>query len=175
MRVFDLRVCLYTLLHSYNNQLTYIIIFSKSKISYLPSVTLLRVFLASSPFSLPRVSYRVLLLCLLLAPYSTRVTRALRAWCSSTHYISSPGAYHRLLYFSKSKSHHSTSHHDTSHDPTGNCIQSQHLYPPLSSFHHLLILYYSTTSLGTYNNQQKHLLLSCIHSDVTYKPFASHI
>lgn len=128
-------------------------------------------------FSPPRLS--CFLACLIAycycAPYSTRATRALRAWCSSTHYISSPGAYHRLLYFSKSKSHHSTSHHDTSHDPTGNCIQSQHLYPPLSSFHHLLILYYSTTSLGTYNNQQKHLLLSCIHSDVTYKPFASHI
>ena len=129
-------------------------------------------------FSPPRLS--CFLACLIAycycAPYSTRATRALRAWCSSTHYVSSPGAYHRLLYFSKSKSHHSTSHHDTSHDdPTGNCIQSQHLYPPLSSFHHLLILYYSTTSLGTYNNQQKHLLLSCIHSDVTYKPFASHI
>ena len=128
-------------------------------------------------FSPPRLS--CFLACLIAycycAPYSTRATRALRAWCSSTHYISSPGAYHRLLYFSKSKSHHSTSHHNTSHDPTGNCIQSQHLYPPLSSFHHLLILYYSTTSLGTYNNQQKHLLLSCIHSDVTYKPFASHI
>lgn len=175
MRVFDLRVCLYTLLHSYNNQLTYIIIFSKSKISYLPSVTLLRVFLASSPFSLPPVSYRVLLLRLLLAPYSTRVTRALRAWCSSTHYISSPGAYHRLLYFSKSKSHPAQVITILPMILQGNCIQSQHLYPPLFSFHHLLILYYSTTSLGTYNNQQKHLSLSCIHSDATYKPFASHI
>lgn len=142
----------------------------------LKSATCLQL-LCYACFSLPRLSR--FLACLIAycycAPYSTRATRALRAWCSSTHYISSPGAYHRLLYFSKSKSHHSTSHHDTSHDPTGNCIQSQHLYPPLSSFYHLLILYYSTTSLGTYNNQQKHLLLSCIHSDVTYKPFASHI
>lgn len=142
----------------------------------LKSATCLQL-LCYACFSPPRLS--CFLACLIAycycAPYSTRATRALRAWCSSTHYISSPGAYHRLLYFSKSKSHHSTSHHDTSHDPTGNCIQSQHLYPPLSSFHHLLILYYSTTSLGTYNNQQKHLLLSCIHSDVTYKPFASHI
>lgn len=142
----------------------------------LKSATCLQL-LCYACFSLPRLS--CFLACLIAycycAPYSTRATRALRAWCSSTHYISSPGAYHRLLYFSKSKSHHSTSHHDTSHDPTGNCIQSQHLYPPLSSFYHLLILYYSTTSLGTYNNQQKHLLLSCIHSDVTYKPFASHI
>lgn len=142
----------------------------------LKSATCLQL-LCYACFSPPRLSR--FLACLIAycycAPYSTRATRALRAWCSSTHYISSPGAYHRLLYFSKSKSHHSTSHHDTSHDPTGNCIQSQHLYPPLSSFHHLLILYYSTTSLGTYNNQQKHLLLSCIHSDVTYKPFASHI
>lgn len=142
----------------------------------LKSATCLQL-LCYACFSPPRLS--CFLACLIAycycAPYSTRATRALRAWCSSTHYISSPGAYYRLLYFSKSKSHHSTSHHDTSHDPTGNCIQSQHLYPPLSSFHHLLILYYSTTSLGTYNNQQKHLLLSCIHSDVTYKPFASHI
>lgn len=142
----------------------------------LKSATCLQL-LCYACFSPPRLS--CFLACLIAycycAPYSTRATRALRAWCSSTHYISSPGAYHRLLYFSKSKSHHSTSHHNTSHDPTGNCIQSQHLYPPLSSFHHLLILYYSTTSLGTYNNQQKHLLLSCIHSDVTYKPFASHI
>ena len=148
MRVFDLRVFLYILyyIHSYNNQLTYIIIFSKSKTSYLPSVSLL--------------------LCLLGTQALTIFHFRVPTFASTS------------LYFSKSKSHPAqVIIIRTSHDPISqllHTITAPLRYPLLSTIN----LPSNNTGLctvRTYNNQQNHLLLSCILSETAYTPFTTHI